>query len=194
MKLLKNNQSTRNSIKGKLSTIVSILDEIDEQVAIELVGWMLDLSQHYNNYFTKKKLHKLPNNIGRGDIVLANLGMNIHPELSDVGTDQHFVLIWGQQGLNFIVIPLTKKPQPVDNKFAVNLGIISGLPVKVDTYAKIDAIRSISLRRINRIKEYTDGKITLTDFSILNKISLVFYEYFLIKNEKTIDNESTIIV
>lgn len=181
MGLLKNNISMRNSIKGKLSTILSFIDEIDENIANDLVNWFIKQAEHYDKHINKKRFHKLPDNISRGDIVLADLGMNIHPELSDSGTDKHFVLIWGQQGQNFIVIPLTKHPQPAYNNYGVNLGKIAGLPTDNDTYAKIDAIRSISIRRIHRIKEQPNGKIVISDIALLESISNIFETQFIIK-------------
>ena len=44
----------------------------------------------------------------QGDIVIVDFGINIIQNLDD-DTNGHFALIWGQQGHNFIVIPLTKK-------------------------------------------------------------------------------------
>ncbi len=105
----------------------------------------------------------------RGDIVLVQLGMNISPELSDDGTGKHFCMIWKQQGLNFIIIPLTKHPQN-KNKLSVDLGIIPNMPGGIHTYAKIDAIRSVSLHRLFRIKGLHDGKIQ-TSKDLQDKIS-----------------------
>ena len=52
------------------------------------------------------------------------------------------------------------------------------MPDSVDTYAKIDAIRSVSIRRIQRIKEQKEGKITISDPDVLKKVKDVFLAYF----------------
>ena len=43
----------------------------------------------------------------------------------------------------------------------MKLGQIPGLPLDRDSYAKIDMIRAISIRRIRRIKNQEFGKISL---------------------------------
>lgn len=43
----------------------------------------------------------------------------------------------------------------------MKLGQIPGLPLDRDSYAKIDMIRAISIRRIRRIKNQESGKISL---------------------------------
>ncbi len=93
---------------------------------------------------------RYPVNMKRGDIVLVQLGMNIFPELSDDNTGRHFGMIWAQQGQNFIVIPLTKHSQTA-NRLSAELGIIPNMPNGVITYAKIDTIRSVSIRRLYKI-------------------------------------------
>jgi len=186
MGLLKNDNSNRNTIKGKLGSILSILDNIASDKAIQLIDWFISQSEYADKYYNNKRFHKLPDDIKRGDIVLVEFGINIHPELSDDGTNFHFGLVWGQQGQNFIILPITKRQQPESNKYAVNLGIIEGMPVRTDAYLKIDAIRSVSVRRIHRIREQEKGKIVLSDEKLLKKVSDVFYEYFVLETSKKV--------
>ncbi|MCC5910475.1 MAG: type II toxin-antitoxin system PemK/MazF family toxin [Clostridiaceae bacterium] len=175
MKTLRNDPTLQGVAKGKLNSIYSELLDIDSKKAIKVINWFLDKSK----YFNKTKYPFLPQNMSRGDIVRAYFGVNIPPEFSDEDTDGHFVLIWMQQGHNFIVIPLTKQAQPKSNVLGVNLGKIDGMPEVVDTYAKVDAMRSVSIRRIRRINEKSDGKITIKDEKVLKKIKDVFQEYFI---------------
>lgn len=182
MSKLKYRQDILNAIKGKFGTSLGFLQEIDAGLAIQMVDWFNVKCKYAYKEENRKKFQKLPDDMKQGDIVLAEMGINIHPELSDYETDKHFVLIWGQQGQNFIVIPLTKHPQPLSNKYAVNLGTIEGLPNHTISYAKLDAIRSISVRRIHRINEQPNGKITLTDTNLLSKINMVFISNFIYEN------------
>ncbi|NLP14869.1 MAG: type II toxin-antitoxin system PemK/MazF family toxin [Clostridium sp.] len=178
MSSLKDNSKVINSLKGKLSSIISELQDIECNIATKIVDWYLEKSKYYRKHYAGGRLQALPNNMKQGDIVIVNFGINIIPEFSDDDTNGHFALIWGQQGHNFIVIPLTKKKQPKENKYGVNLGEIEGMPDSVDTYAKIDAIRSVSIRRIQRIKEQKEGKITISDPDVLKKVKDVFLAYF----------------
>lgn len=168
MTLLKDNQNKINSIKGKLASIVSELHEIESEKAVLLTDWLLEKAKYFKKHIKKERFNKLPNKMQRGDIVWVQFGMNIGDELSDDGTDGHFALIWGQQGFMFIVIPLSKQPR-VDN-YTVDLGKVEGLPENGSTYAKLDNIRSISIRRIRRIREQPDGKVTISDPAIIQKI------------------------
>jgi uncharacterized protein YifN (PemK superfamily) len=178
MGILKQDIEIRNSIKGKLASIVSELDEVESLDALKMIDWYLDKSKYYKKALNKERFQRLPDNMNKGDIVLVDYGININPEFGDNNTIYHFGLIWAQQGHNFIIIPLTKKEQPKSNKLGVNLGKIKGLPKNDDTYAKIDAIKSVSIRRIKRLKEQSSGKITITDKDVLKKISDVFLQYF----------------
>ena len=59
---------------------------------------------------------------------------------------------------NFIVIPITKQAPPPGNIHTIKLGNINGLPAAC-SYAKLDAIRTVSIRRIGRVLGQKDGKI-----------------------------------
>lgn len=177
--LLKEDTTTRNSIKGKLSSIISQLDDVDSSLALHTVDWLCQKANYTKLHYNHARFLKLPNNMQRGDIVRVEFGVNVGDEFSEHTEDGHFAMIWGQKGFLFIVIPLTKEPQPSSNEYAVDLGIISGLPGSINTYAKLEAIRSVSIRRIRRINEQPNGKISITDDAIINKIKDKIRELFL---------------
>lgn len=161
-----------------MASIVSELYNVDSDKAVFLTDWLLEKTKYYRKHLLRERFNKLPNKMKRGDIVWVQFGINIGDELSDDGTDGHFALIWGQQGFMFIVIPLSKQPRTDD--YTVNLGIINGLPENGNTYAKLDNIRSISIRRIRRIREQPDGKVTITDPGKLQMIKDAMTNIFLI--------------
>lgn len=194
--ILKNNTNKRNIVLGKLQDILNNLDNIDARKAEKLVDWFVEKSSYYNKIENNLLFQRYPNNMKRGDIVLVQLGMNIFPELSDDDTGKHFCMIWAQQGQNFIVIPLTKHQQNA-NKLSADLGVIPDMPNGVNTYAKIDAIRSVSIRRLHKIQGLTDGKI-VTSKELQDKISNVilkefvgFDKFVVDKDNLTAYNEST---
>lgn len=189
---LRDDADKHGKVKGKLDTVFGDLLDVDADKALQLCDWHMQKTQLFMKHINGLKYHRLPNDMKRGDIVLVKLGVNIGAELSDTNenSEGHFGLIWAQQGQQFTIIPLTKKIQPKDNIFGVNLGVIKGLPkktnsdgteVEIETYAKIDGIRSVHLRRLHRINGVVDGKVQITDPSILKKISDVFKNNFIIE-------------
>ena len=62
-----------------------------------------------------------------------------------------------------------------------DLGIIEGLDEKetIHSYLKLDAIRSISKRRIRRLQGKKDGKITLPS-SKIEEIKKIIYHSFIL--------------
>ena len=173
---LKNDKVRRGVIEAKLQDVLNNLDNINCKKAEKLVDWFVEKSDYYNKIENNLLFHKYPKDMKRGDIVLVQLGMNIFPELSDDDTGKHFGMIWTQQGQNFIIIPLTKHPQS-SNRLYAHLGIIPDMPNGVDTYAKIDAMRSVSIRRLYRIQGLPGGKIE-TSLELQNKISNVILKEF----------------
>ena len=159
MPLLKSDNLRRQKLKGDLATVLGILDDIDSADAELFIKWMRLKTQLFCDAVSNKPYHNLPNNLKRGDIVLCDLGINIPPEFSDKKTGKHFVVFWAQQGHNAVVIPITKKANE-QNKYTVLLGAIEGLPEK-ENYIKLDAIRSVSLRRISRVTGSRNGKISV---------------------------------
>lgn len=185
---LKDDMNKKNSVLGRLQDVLNNLDNIDSRKAGNLADWFVEKSAYYNKIENNLLFQKYPNNMKRGDIVLVQLGMNIFPELSDDNTGKHFGMIWAQQGQNFIIIPLTKHPQ-TSNRLSVELGIIPNMPNGVVTYAKIDAIRSVSIRRLYRIQGLPDGKIETT-IELQNKISDIIMKEFVGYDKFAIDKNS----
>lgn len=182
MGYLKDDISSVNSAKGKLSSIISELGEVDSKDALELIDWFLEKSKYYKKHKQKAKFQKLPNKMERGDIVWVNFGINVGDEFSDLGTNGHFAICWSQNGFQFVVIPISAEERhPKKNSFAVNLGQIPGLPSSKDTYAKLDMIRSINIRRIRRIKNQESGKISLKELNpeLIKYISKKIQEKFI---------------
>lgn len=173
---------------GRLQDILNKLDNIDSRKAEKLVDWFVEKSEYYNKLENNLLFQRCPNNMERGDIVLVQLGMNIFPELSDDDTGKHFCMIWAQQGQNFIVIPLTKHNQNV-NRLSADLGIIPNMPNGVNTYAKLDAIRYVSIRRLYRIQGVADGKIT-TSKDLQDKISNVILKEFVGFDKFVVDKDN----
>ncbi|ODM26922.1 hypothetical protein A7W90_12270 [Clostridium sp. Bc-iso-3] len=162
MAYLKNDEKSKNSAKGKLSSILSELGEIESNEALELIDWFLEKAKYFRKHKKRERFQRLPDKMERGDIIWVNFGINVGDEFSDIGTDGHFAIYWSQNGFQIIVIPISaEERQPEKNSFAVNLGQIPGLPLDKDSYAKIDMIRAISIRRIRRIKNQEFGKISL---------------------------------
>ena len=191
---LRNNINKRNIILGKLKNILNNLDNVDSRKAENLIDWFVEKSSYYNKIENNLLFQRYPSNMQRGDIVLVQLGMNIFPELSDDNTGKHFCMIWAQQGQNFIIIPLTKHSQN-GNRLSVDLGVIPNMPNGINTYAKIDAIKSVSIRRLYRIQGLIDGKI-VTSKELQDKISnviikeLVGFDRFIVdKNNLIAYNE-----
>lgn len=163
MSKLKDSQKSIIKAKSKLMSIVSELSEVEEESALEFVDWCLEKSKYHKKHKLKEKLKGLPYKMQRGDIVKVNFGINIGDEFSDSGTGPHFAIYWEQNGFQIIVIPISaEERQPEKNKFAENLGNILGLPKGSNSYAKIDMIRSVSIRRISKIYGQPDGKISLS--------------------------------
>lgn len=179
MGLTKEESQIRERLKGSLLTVLGNLDNLEISDALSFTEWMITKSRLYAEGLLRKRFQALPEEIHRGDIVLCAFGTNVFPEFSDKELKHHFAIVWVQQGYNFIVIPITQKQPSKPNPFLIPLGKIPHLPA-ICNYAKLDAIRSVSLRRIARISGQPDGKIVYPE--IKEKISLAFQSLY-------IDNE-----
>ena len=175
---LKDDQHARGRLKGKLDTVFSNLLDLDVFKAELFIEWCQQKSVLYNKAILKKQFQKLPNNLERGDIVMCELGINVPPEFGNDGTGRHFVIVWAQQGHNFIVIPITKQEPPASNIHTIPLGAIPGMP-QSKNYAKLDGIRAVSIRRLGRVLGNRDGKIK--DNDVRKKINQAMLELFIDK-------------
>ncbi len=163
--ILKEDIKTRQKAKGDIATILGILDDLPSDDAVAFIKWMSRKASMYRDAILYASYPILPENMQRGDIVLCDLGVNIPHEFSDRETGKHFVLFWAQQGHNAIVIPITSKRAEENNQFIVSIGAVAGLP-EDENYVKLDAIRSVSLRRISRIHGFSSGK-THSDVAVI---------------------------
>lgn len=178
MTLLRDDIAKRNELKGKLDTVFSNMLDLRTEKADLFIDWCMNKSVLYRDALLKNKYPKLPNNIQRGDIVMCELGINVPPEFGNDGTGRHFVIVWSQQGHNFIIIPITKQAPPESNTHTIKLGKIDGMPADCN-YAKFDAIRVVSIRRLGRVIGQKDGKIVSPD--IKNKINDAMKKLFIDK-------------
>lgn len=158
MAALKDSLTQRQQLKGDLATILGELDELEEDDARAFIKWTCKKAKLYKKSILCLSYSNLPTDMRRGDIVMCDLGVNIPPEFSDRGTGKHFVVFWAQQGHNAIVIPITQKHPSESNIFTISIGEVSGLP-NYENYIKLDAVRSVSLRRISRVYGVAGGKL-----------------------------------
>lgn len=176
---LKENDTAKKVVRINLNKINDQLSEVSDGDSIAFSKWLFTKSVYYKQQQLRRGLGDIPKSINRGDIVRVELGINVGDELSDLNKDGHFCLVWARKGFNVIIIPLTSTPQ-IGNEFSVNLGKIEGLPEDVDSYAKLEQIKSISIRRIKRLKEVESGKLSIADQpKLLEKVSQKFEEQFL---------------
>lgn len=164
-----------------LKNIKKNLASIDHNLALQYLIWLDKQTIYFKDSVLKNGYGLQPDNLKRGDIVWAEFGINIGNELSDIFTKGHYALVWQVDLGNVVVIPLTSR-NSYNSPLCLNLGVIEGLSEdNTISYLKLDAIRSISKRRIARIANKECGKITLSK----EKIRLVkkhIYTYFIEDN------------
>jgi len=185
MPLLKDDRIRREKVRTILSRIISNLDYIDSEKAEYMASWLEEKSIYYKKHYLKNGIDA-PKDISTGDIIRVRFGYNIGDELSEEGQDCHFAIVWARKGFTLIVIPLTKEPK--DKDFAINLGIIEGLPEKSDSWAKMDAVCSISIRRVKPIGQVPTGKISIIDnTTMIKQINDKVMEVFIKEIQETVD-------
>ena len=165
-----------------LKNIKKNLSNIDPNLAMQYLLWIDKQTNYFKDSILKNGYGLQPDNLKRGDIVWAEFGINIGTELSDVFTKGHYALVWQVDLGNVVVIPLTSR-NSYNSPLCLNLGIIRGLNDETPTnsYLKLDAIRSISKRRIARIPNTVNGKIEL-DYKRIMLIKKHIYTYFIEDN------------
>ncbi len=162
--------------KKKYITITKNIEKklanIDSEIALEFVDWFDKKANYLKQTSLKSGYCPQPDDLQKGDIVWVEFGINVGTELSDRNKKGHYALVWAIDLGNVIVIPLSSKPIN-GSKLTLDLGIIDELNidnVKSHSYLKLDAIRSVCKRRINRMSKQKSGKITLSP-KIIDKIS-----------------------
>lgn len=161
-----NKNKNKQKIKTIFSSIENNLSSLDEELALEYLSWLDKKTLYLKKTYLKEGYKAQPDNLSRGDIVWCEFGINVGAELSDYKTKGHYALVWMIDLGNVVVIPLTSQ-KPNGNELSFDIGIIEGLNEKENhSYLKLDAIRSVSKRRIGRINNKTGGKVTLSDEKI----------------------------
>ena len=142
-----------------LKNIKKNLSNIDSSLAMQYLMWLDKQTIYFKDSVLRNGYGYQPDDLKRGDIVWCEFGINIGSELSDVFTKGHYALIWQTDLGNAVVIPLTSR-NSYNSPLCLNLGIIKGLNDEnpTNSYLKLDAIRSVSKRRIGRIANQQKGK------------------------------------
>jgi mRNA-degrading endonuclease toxin of MazEF toxin-antitoxin module len=157
-----NRKKDKDKIKKIFNSIESNLMSLDEELALEYLSWLDKKTLYLKKTYLKEGYKAQPDNLSRGDIVWCEFGINVGAELSDFKTKGHYALVWMIDLGNVVVIPLTSQ-KPNGNELSFDLGVLDGFNDKeTHSYLKIDAIRSVSKRRIGRINGKDNGKISLS--------------------------------
>ena len=161
-----NKSKNKLKIKSIFSSIENNLSSLDEELALEYLSWLDKKTLYLKKTYLKEGYKAQPDNLTRGDIVWCEFGINVGAELSDYKTKGHYALVWMIDLGNVVVIPLTSQ-KPNGNDLSFDIGIIEGLNEKENhSYLKLDAIRSVSKRRIGRINNKIGGKVSLSQDKI----------------------------
>ena len=154
------------------------LINLDPDLCMQYLLWLEKKTLYFRQSVLKVSYGAQPDDIKRGDIIWAEFGVNVGNELSDVFTKGHYALVWTVDLGNVVVIPLTSR-NSYNSSLCLDLGVIEGLNDEGTTrsYLKLDAIRSISKRRIGRMPNRLQGKLTLNEEQI-NKVRQHIDNYF----------------
>ena len=174
-----NKRNLKEKTKKIFSSIENNLSPLDEELAMEYLSWLDKKTLYLKKTYLKEGYKAQPDNLSRGDIVWCEFGINVGAELSDFKTKGHYALVWVIDLGNVIVIPLTSQ-KPNGNELSFDIGVIPGLNEKEDvhSYLKMDAIRSVSKRRIGRMNGKINGKLSL-DNSKIEEIKDIMYKTFI---------------
>lgn len=157
-------------IRQETSNLKQILDEklvdINYEIGLEYVEWLERQTEYFEQSYKKLGYGTQPDSLKRGDIIWVEFGINIGTELSDFNTRGHYAVCWAVDLGNLIVIPLSSRDAP-GSALTFDLGVIEGLGDDGrHSYLKLDAIRSVSKRRIARMANSATGKIELPDETV----------------------------
>lgn len=164
-------KSNKKRINTILKNIENKLNNIDSEVAEEYIEWIDRKTTYLKQSIDRSGYGPQPDDLKRGDIVWVEFGINVGTELSDHQTKGHYAIVWAVDLGNVIVIPLSSRPAP-GSCLTYDVGVIDGLVqegVDYRSYLKLDAIRSISKRRIGRMPGKNGGKVTI-DSKLLQTI------------------------
>ena len=165
--LFLNNNKNRSFSKKIFKSIESKLHSIDYEMANEYLLWLDKKTDYLKKTYDKEGYLNGIEHLEQGDVVWVEFGINVGTELSDYKTKGHYGVVWKVDLGNVIVIPLSSRETP-GSFLNFDLGVIEGLNEKENTHSflKLDAIRSISKRRIGRMNNKESGKIHLDEEKI----------------------------
>lgn len=179
MRFSSDNRAKKKYLKVTKS-IENKLKNIESETAIEFLDWFDKKATYLKQSTLKKSYSPQPDDLKKGDIVWVEFGINVGTELSDHHKKGHYAVVWAIDLGNIVVIPLSSKPIQ-SSKLSLDLGVIKNLNQENEiahSYLKLDAIRSICKRRINRMSKQKNGKISL-DEQTISKISDFMKENFI---------------
>ena len=162
---------SKKKINTTLKNIENKLNNIDSEVAEEYIEWIDKKTTYLKQSLDRSGYGPQPDDLKRGDIVWVEFGINVGTELSDHQTKGHYAIVWAVDLGKVIVIPLSSRPAP-GSCLTYDVGVIEGLVeegVNYKSYLKLDAIRSVSKRRIGRMPGKCGGKVTI-DQKLLNTV------------------------
>lgn len=186
--------SNYNLIQDKiLKNIKKNLANLDNDLTIQYLLWLEKKTVYFRQSILKVSYSSQPDDIKRGDVVWVEFGVNVGNELSDIFTKGHYAVVWAVDLGNVVVIPLTSR-NSYNSILCLDLGIIQGLNEEgtSKSFLKLDAIRSISKRRIGRMASKPKGKLTLTEEQ-LNMIKKHIYNYFVQEDVSNYSDELEIL-
>ncbi len=165
------------------------LINLDPDLVLQYLLWLEKKTLYFRQSVLKVSYGAQPDDIKRGDIVWVEFGVNVGNELSDVFTKGHYAVVWAVDLGNVVVIPLTSR-NSYNSMLCLDLGIINGLNDDglTRSYLKLDAIRSVSKRRIGRMPNKQYGKLTLSEEQ-LEKVKNHISNYFVKEDVSNYYNE-----
>lgn len=169
------------------------LMNLDPDLCTQYLLWLEKKTLYFRQSVLKVSYGSQPDDIKRGDIVWVEFGVNVGNELSDVFTKGHYALVWAVDLGNVVVIPLTSR-NSYNSILCLDLGIIQGLNDDglTKSYLKLDAIRSVSKRRIGRMPNKPQGKITISEAK-LDKVKNHIFNCFVREDFSNYSNELEIL-
>lgn len=174
-----NDKKAKRKFNKTIDHIEKNLSKVESEVAVEFLDWLDRKTLFFRQSINRSGYGKQPDDLSRGDIVWVEFGINVGTELSDYATKGHYAVVWAVDLGNVIVIPLTSKPSP-GSALTYELGVIPNLVQENEnsiSYLKLDAIRSISKRRIGRMPGKDGGKVILKNEHINYIKSLIKLEF-----------------
>ena len=176
-----------------LKNIRKSLTNLDPDLCLQYLFWLEKKTLYFRQSVLKVSYSSQPDDIKRGDIVWVEFGVNVGNELSDIFTKGHYALVWAVDLGNVVVIPLTSR-NSYNSMLCLDLGIIEGLndDSLTKSYLKLDAIRSVSKRRIARMPNKTKGKIILSKDKV-EKVKDHIFNYFVREDASNYSNELEIL-